>query len=132
MKRDAIRSIESVFTKLFATRWTESLSAIDEPGSPINGVCYMWWDVSVLYGANPGDPCPELTNPELLGVMQRTLSVKHTAVRESALHGLGHWALYWPKEVAAIVDEFLESPYSKRLRPELRQYALIARQGYVL
>ncbi len=131
LRRDAIRSMESVFRKLFAERCTPHLGHLSEEGSPINMACYMWWDISLLYGANPGDPCPQETNPELLGVMQRTLAVDHDAVRESALHGLGHWAQYWPKEVEAIIDGCLKES-ADGLRPELKQYALNARSGCVL
>jgi hypothetical protein len=44
----------------------------------------------------------------------------------SALHGLGHWANYYPEPVAAIIEAYLLN------HAPLRQYALAARSGAVL
>ena len=68
--------------------------------------------------------------PAILDVMTQTLNLDSDACREGALHGLGHWAMYYPKRVAAIIDEFLKK--NPDLRPELRNYALGARTGCVL
>lgn len=62
-------------------------------------------------------------------ILRRLLAIPHDACRESALHGLGHWAHHYP-QVAGIVDEFLSS--APGLRPELIAYAERARIGNVL
>jgi len=58
----------------------------------------------------------------------RLLSIPHDACRESALHGLNHWYLSYPR-AEAIVDEWLEQ--TAGLRPELISYAQNAKVGMV-
>jgi hypothetical protein len=62
--------------------------------------------------------------------MDATLKIDSIACQESALHGLGHWELFYPTEVAEIVDQYLKENPS--LRSELKNYALDAREGHVL
>jgi hypothetical protein len=62
-------------------------------------------------------------------VLRRLLAIPHDACRESALHGLGHWAIYYP-QVAQMIDEFLRN--TPHLRPELVTYAERARTGCIL
>jgi hypothetical protein len=62
--------------------------------------------------------------------MDATLKIDSIACQESALHGLGHWELFYPAEVAEIVDQYLKE--NPNLRSELKNYALDAREGHVL
>jgi hypothetical protein len=52
----------------------------------------------------------------------------HDACRESALHGLGHLALFDP-EAAPIADTFIARSHD--VRPELLAYARQARTGHI-
>lgn len=61
--------------------------------------------------------------------MERTLAIDHLSCQEGALHGLGHWQLYYPDRVVPIIDAYLASDITK---PELAQYAQNARRGEIL
>ena len=127
-----IGSMHDLFAQCFAKRCTAHLGHLPEtePGaSPLNLVCYMWWDILPV-GGQPDDPNGVPLNREILGVMESTLQLDSVACQESALHGLGHWYLHYPQRVAEIIDHFLKR--QKGLREELRQYAMSAQRGCVL
>lgn len=129
-RQRVIRAIPTLFRDCFAKRCSPLLSAIDEQGAgPLNGSCYMWWDVFPLSGDAKNVAQNDL-DQEVLAVMQSTLNLDHVACQESALHGLGHWARHYPAQVGKIIDEFLAG--NTKLRPELKHYALQARTGRVL
>lgn len=118
-RREGIRAIATLFERLFAKRCSEHLSHIDEPGaSPLNSACYMWWDLFPAHG-QPDKPTYADLDAELLGVMKLTLALDSVACQESALHGLGHWQMYYPAFVHEAVDEFLAR--RKFVRPALRE-----------
>ena len=85
----------------------------------------MWWDIfPVAIGAGEWTACDAL----FLEVLGALLSIDHDAVRESALHGLGH--VSGRRELAvALIDSFLVT--NPGIRPELRRYALSARAGCI-
>jgi hypothetical protein len=125
-----IRSMINLYQDCFATLCTPHLSHIDEPeAGPLNRVCYMWWDIIPIYGM-PNDQARIEMDQEILRVMEATLQIDSVACRESSLHGLGHWQLYYPERVQSIIDAFLQTHTG--LRDELHSYALQARRGYVL
>ncbi len=122
----ALRSFVPLFDQVMAVRCSQHLSHLDEPGArPLNGICYMWWDVLPIHG-RPDLPERTEFDSEVLLVLQRLLNIPHDACRESALHGLGHWSIYYPK-VADIIDEFLS--HSPDMRHELVAYAKSAKTG---
>jgi hypothetical protein len=88
----------------------------------------MWWDIMLFYG-KPDDPAGAAFDAVCLEVMMWTFYLKSDACTERALHGLGHWHDY-AAEVGALIDGFVVR--SRYLRPELRQYARLARNGAVL
>lgn len=97
--------------------------------NPLNGVCYMWWDIIPFYGKS-GDARREVFDPHCLDVMEMTLQLPSIACQESALHGLGHWEHAYPDRVKRVIDAFLKA--NPDVDPELREYALDARVGGVL
>ena len=124
------RTLVGLFEDVFAPRCGPFLSHLSEGGEhPLNGLCYMWWDLYPTWGPAPGPRGPDTVDTELLGVMTRILALDSVACRESALHGLGHWSLHHPDRTAAIIDHFLGGQVN--LRPELRRYAESARGGCV-
>ncbi|MCG8547453.1 MAG: hypothetical protein MJE12_24920 [Alphaproteobacteria bacterium] len=129
---ERIGCIEAMFTlfeAVFAARCSEHLSHIDEPGAdPLNAICYMWWDI-MPFVPKPEEKAQRPIDSAVLDVMRRTLILPHVACQENALHGLGHWAYAYPRDVARIVDDFLAK--ARDLRPDLRQYAENAKIGYV-
>jgi hypothetical protein len=137
----AVRSFLPLFEQVMAVRCTPSLSHVKEqPASPLNGSCYMWWDLLrlKLWKTYPGpqDPAAPQYAPflaEIVATMRRILAIPHDACRESALHGLGHLSRDYPQyreQFAFIIVEFLTS--NNNLRPELTAYAERARLGTVL
>src|SRR5688572_15809699 len=52
---DFLRGIFSLNRQCFNARCTPHLSHLDREAtpahvSPLNGICYMWWDIFILYG----------------------------------------------------------------------------------
>lgn len=124
-----IESISSLFGKLFAVRCSNHLSCLSPPGiNPLNSVCYMWWDIIPMHG-EPNDPTRREIDTAVLSVMESILALDSLACLESALHGLGHWALSYPSRIAEIIDRSLI--HSRSWPAELVNYALSAKEGYV-
>lgn len=120
-ERDStVLAIKWLYSDCFAPRCSQALSHLNQPGSSLNGFCYMLWDVSPL-----GD-----YNATVAKVMQHALTLPNIACTESALHGLGHYCGQNPTLVRDIIDQYLSSGF--HVRPELRQYALQARTGLIL
>jgi hypothetical protein len=124
-----VRSCQSLFRKLLLPRCSRHLSHRDEPGrSPLNAVCYMWWDTMPVYGG------PLLADREALQLaaletMAEILRFDSVACQESALHGLGHWHRMFPQAVESAIDGYLA--LYPDARPELLTYARGARCGCV-
>ena len=125
----AVRSFVPLFENTMLPLCANELSHLDEAsGNPLNTACYMWWD-SLPY------PCIERWRKDTafkeaaLNVMQQQLAMPHDAVRESALHGLGHWHHYYPKDTRRIVKQFLNT--TSNLRDDLIDYAEAAAEGMV-
>jgi hypothetical protein len=125
-----LRAIFPLYRDLFAPRCSPHLGHLSEEGtSPLNSVCYMWWDLVPLV-ASPADPAWSPMDAAILEVMAQTLALPSPACQEGALHGLGHWAWAYPRQVKEIIERFLTR--QPQLRPELRQYAKAAQSGCVL
>ena len=98
-RRRGLGAIATLFERLFARRCSNHLSHLDEKGaSPLNGVCYMWWDVFPTYG-RPLSPVYPDVDAALLAVMKQVLALDSLPCQESALHGLGHWQHSYPEFV---------------------------------
>ena len=129
-RQRCIYSIHQLYEQCFAKRCTPHLSHIDEPGaSPLNLVCYMWWDIIPIAG-RPDDPGRKEFDQDILRVMESTLQLDSIACRESALHGLGHWQHQYPERVGEIIDNFSMS--HRDLPKNLEAYMMNAYVGYVL
>jgi hypothetical protein len=125
----ALHSFVPLFEQVMAVRCSPHLSDFDEPGAnPLNSACYMWWDILPIHG-RPEQPERAEFDAEVLVVLRRLLAVPHDACRESALHGLGHWAIDYRPQVVEITSEFLRR--TPNLRPELAVYAERVRSWYV-
>jgi hypothetical protein len=129
LRRRALRSFVPLFRQVMAPRCTPTLSHLSESSSALNSACYMWWDLLPLDGSWAAGRSAEPIHAESLAVLAELLEIPHDACRESALHGLGHLALFHA-EATPIVDAFIER--SEGLRPELLAYAMHARVGHVL
>jgi hypothetical protein len=124
----ALRSFVPLFEQVMAIRCSPHLSHLDEqPANPLNGACYMWWDILPIYG-KPEEPDRIEFDAEVLRVLSRLLSIQHDACRESALHGISEWQAYYPS-ARSIVDQWLSR--TSDLRPALVLYAERAKIGMV-
>jgi hypothetical protein len=122
-KLNCFYAIYFLFRDCFAVRCSNYLSHLDKTAMyPNNSTCYMWWDVIPTSGLLQEDQAA-------LDVMRKTLSIPSTACQESAIHGLGHMQLNYPKEVEQIINDYLAS--NQYLSEGLQQYALNAKAGNV-
>ena len=129
MRKKAINSIQNLYSDCFAVRCNSLLSHLEKTlGPPLNGVCYMWWDVFPIVGQPEVAAHAELDG-ECLAVMEFALGLDSIACRESALHGLGHWSGQYPDFVHRVIDRFIETNPDER--PELITYAKKAREGSI-
>ena len=125
----ALRSFLPLFEQVMAVRCSPHLSHLDEqPANPLNSACYMWWDILPIHG-KPEEPDRAEFDAEVLRLLPRLLAIPHDACRESALHGISEWQLYYAS-IERVVNEFLAR--TPGLRPELVSYAQRAKVGGVL
>jgi hypothetical protein len=89
----------------------------------------MWWDILPVDGA-PHDQTRREFDAAALEVMEAILRLDSLPCRESALHGLGHWARCYPGRARQIIDAFLGRQAG--LPAELVAYARRAGNGHVL
>jgi hypothetical protein len=130
IRQQGLLSIRAFYEKFFAVACSDELGHLCRTAStPVNGACYMWWDLFPSYG-NPIEPSRQEEDQTVLQVMASILDLASGACRESALHGLGHWHLHYPEAVQQIVDEFLDRGLP--ISDALREYAVAARSGCVL
>jgi hypothetical protein len=127
-RRAALQATLTLFSDCFVPRCTASLSHLDEPASPLNSICYIWWDLFPTWGT-PNDAGRAELDSLVLDLLKRILHLPSIACQESALHGLGHWMSRYPRQVTGIIDDWLQRQTT--LRPELRRYALAARVGCI-
>ena len=128
---DCVEAIETLFRCYFAERCSPHLSHLDtaETGTPphinpLNGVCYMWWDVLPLHGLSrnrPDYPDGPVLDKTILSVIQNCLKIDSVACQESAVLGLFEWSPYY-NETSKIAEDFLSR--NPDIRPELRAFTL--------
>jgi hypothetical protein len=127
IRSKGLDAIYALFRDCFALRCSNHLSHLNEPeASPLNGVCYMWWDVFPAPMETEGECCAAY-DELILSVLGRTLELPNEACQEAALHGLGHWHRRYPEDVEATIDRFIWA--NRKIRSQLRNYAYAARHG---
>lgn len=137
LRIQVVKNMIVVFEQIFAPRCMPTIlpsnNTVEEedtdPAYPLNWVCFMWWDIIMLYGKS-GDPVREVFDTHCIDVMEQTLKLDSIACQHAALHGLGHWNRGYPERIVKIIDDFLERETD--LNPELKDYANAARTGMVL
>jgi hypothetical protein len=129
IRQRGLLAIQTFYEKFFAVACSDELGHLcTATSTPINGACYMWWDLFPSYG-NPLTHSRQEEDRTILQIMSGILDLSSEACRESALHGLGHWHVHYPEEVRQIVDEFLgRNPVMSKA---LWEYAMAARSGCV-
>ena len=123
-----IGSVATFFRDFFDKKCVPKLShARTEHISPLNTICYMWWEVICMGGAKD-DLNAERLNERDLDVMESVLQLPNPACTEAALHGLGH-VIHRSDRALSIIDGFLKE--AAHLDPDLLQYARAARTGCI-
>jgi hypothetical protein len=122
-----IRSVATFFRDFFDPRCLPKLSHLDrEVTEPLNGICYMWWEV-ITWGWAKDDPDAEQLRTTDLDVMEQVLRLPNPACQESALHGLGHMVRH-SSRAAGIIEAYLATSSSV---PDLDAYARAALSGCI-
>lgn len=124
----AIASIFVLYRDCFQQRCTQTLSHLDQqPSSPLNSICYMFWDVCPISCLCDYPNEQELADA-CFGVLSETFSLDHVACREAAIHGYGEFKCFYTERVEEALDRVLETGISD---PLLREYAHKARYSYI-
>lgn len=128
VRLSAISSIKILYRDCFAKRCTPTLSHLDEqPSSPLNAICYMFWDVSPIAHLEGQAEESELADA-CFSVLADTLAIDHIACQEAAIHGYGELHLYYPDRVEEAMNRFLKTRISDS---RLRTYAENAQIGCI-
>lgn len=125
----AIDAIHELYAGFLRRRCQPVLGHRNESVSRLDSFHYMLWDVTPLTGwCSLSDP-PRRKWP-LLSMLERVLYIPHDGCIESALHGLGHMVDQRKDHaISSIIEKFIVA--TPGLRPELRTYALAAREGCI-
>jgi hypothetical protein len=123
---EGIGKLANLYTNYFERYCAEPVNSIgnDQGGGPMGYICYMFWDVFVLY---PGSATPGMVSAAL-EVMRAGLETHSDNCLVSAIHGLGHWAAEVPGAVTAL-EHWLRSPTTKNV--EVLEYARTATTGMI-
>jgi hypothetical protein len=126
---DCLHAIKHLFAELFFKRCTNLPSYGQDPAtlSPLNGICYMWWDVMPIHG-EPNDPRRAKFDAAVLTLLREILGIGSFACQESALHGLGHWSYYYRSQARQIIEHYLDNAPEGAV---LDAYARMAADGKV-
>jgi len=109
-KYSYIDSIYALFEGLFNDLCENKLShlEVEQRGDnykpiSINMLCYMWWDVFPRHGTPYKSSLKEI-DLKILDCLAKILKLESLACKESALHGLGHWAHSYPELVEKTIQ----------------------------
>jgi hypothetical protein len=128
-KVNGIRSVFDLYKHCLAPRCTQVLGHCNQSGSsPLNSICYMFWDICPLICLEEAAERSELADA-VFRALEKTLEIEHRACREGALHGLGHFALYYPERAKQAIDRFMQA---NQIDPILMNYAESAARAGVL
>ncbi len=122
-----IRNLFNLYKNYFERYCSSQVASIgnDQADGPMGYICYMFWDVFVLY---PGNSTPAMVSAAV-DVMRTALESRNDNCLASAIHGLGHWAFAVP-EVSAVLTQWLHRPTTNNA--EVLNYARAATTGMIL
>ena len=125
-----IASIKILYADCFETRCMPVLGHLNQPGNPLNAICYMLWDVSPLsFWENALRSERSILYDAVVDVLEYALRLSNPACVESALHGLGHMLSNHNERISDVFDVLNR----KNILSDqtLRFYAKQASTGYV-
>lgn len=123
---EAIRNLRYLYVNYFEPFCVSPVRRVgyDLEDGEIGYLCYMFWDIFVLY---PGNATRSMIEAAI-GVMKEGLSSRNDNCIVSAIHGLGHWAAAVPSAVQ-ILESWLLQPST--VNPEIHNYAKQAKSGCI-
>jgi len=122
-----IRRLDLLYTNFFERYCQTPVDRVGysfQPDGRIGYLCYMLWDVFVLYRGNASSAMCSAA----LDVMANVLKMKSDNCLVSAIHGLGHWAMDEPRAVQ-ILEKWLLLPTTQNA--EVIHYAHEAKTGCI-
>jgi hypothetical protein len=121
-----IRNLSSIYKNFFERYCQSPVPSIgnDQADGPMGYVCFMFWDVFVLY---PGNSTPGMISAAV-EVMRGALESPNDNCLISVIHGLGHWARHVPDAVTTL-ERWLARPTTRN--PEVLEYARTAITGRI-
>lgn len=122
-----IRNLVNLYRNYFERYCTATVESVGNGQSdgPMGYICYMLWDVFVLY---PGNATPAAISAAV-NVMRTALDSRNDNCLASAIHGLGHWKFDVP-EASTVLNQWLRRPTTQN--PNILQYARTATTGMIL
>jgi hypothetical protein len=122
-----IRNLVNLYRNYFERYCTAPVVSIgnDQTDGPMGYICYMLWDVFVLYPSNSTSSMIDAA----IDVMRSALQSRNDNCLASAIHGLGHWTDDVP-DAAIVLTDWLTKPTTQNL--EILEYARTATSGMIL
>ncbi len=124
------RSVPALYSDLFADRCTTFFSHLDsgpEPANPLNGPCYMLWDMDG--GIDSFWHSGRREYVELsVRLLEDLSALTHPAIIESVVHGLGHMVDNYRGKCQPILERIMDRA---QLPQELKDYAANAIHHYI-
>lgn len=122
----AITNLSHLYSNFFERYCTSPVNRVgyDLEEGAIGYLCYMLWDIFVLY---PGSGTKAMAQATV-DVMKQALDSRNDQCVVSAIHGLGHWAEDLPAAVD-VLDNWLVDPSTPNTA--IREYARLAKTGCI-
>lgn len=131
LRVSSVLAIKQLYTDCFMPRARPVLGHMrDRPGSPVNSICYMLWDITPIGIWGPMPDSYHSYFDLAIEVLEHALALPHPACVESALHGLAHMGVNNSQRVRAVIEKWHDS-YTPG-RPELLTYAESILDGYLI
>ena len=125
-KIESIKCLQYLYTNFFSRYCNDAVVKIGDSTTPnyMNFICYMLWDIFVLY---PGNATTKMVEASV-EMMEESLNIRNDNCLVSLIHGLGHWV---PDTslAAPVLDKWLISPTTKN--EVVINYAIQAKTGYI-
>lgn len=124
-KTNSLFNLNLLYNNFFLRYCTNPFIFGQDSQNKMDYICFMLWDVFVVYpkAISKNEICA------CLQVMQQALNTSNEYVVMSALHGLGHWALYL-EEHKYIIKNWQNAPTVSN--PKILEYSEKAYEGSVL
>lgn len=123
---EAISNLSFLYANFFERYCNAPVSHVGNymADGAIGYLCYMLWDIFVLY---PGNSTQAMIDAAV-EVMRNAMKSKNDNCLVSAIHGLGHWADDVPSAIE-VLEDWLRHPSTNN--ESVRHYAEQARKGCI-